>query len=156
MTEPKSGEGTSGEGSESESAQTLTPTGSAPEESSGEVGGRMLVEARFAGPLPPPSVLEGYEAVVEGSAERILALAEGEAAHRRGIENRVVESNIRNEARGQMIGGAVAIFAIAGAVLIGIFGNPIAGSVAATLIVALFTWIFRTALRLGRRDDARE
>jgi uncharacterized membrane protein len=42
---------------------------------------RTSVQA-FSGPLPPPSVLKGYEEVVRGSAERILVMAEKQQDHR--------------------------------------------------------------------------
>ena len=34
------------------------------------------MEARFAGPLPPPQLFEGYERVCPGAADRILTMAE--------------------------------------------------------------------------------
>ena len=36
----------------------------------------------FQGPIPPPNVLEAYERLVPGAAERILKMAENQAAHR--------------------------------------------------------------------------
>lgn len=49
----------------------------------------------FSGPIPPPALLEGYESILPGAAERILALAEREAAHRHEIEKQVTDANIR-------------------------------------------------------------
>lgn len=43
-----------------------------------------------SGPLPDPRSLERYEEVVPGAAERIIILAEKQAAHRQKIESRVV------------------------------------------------------------------
>jgi uncharacterized membrane protein len=45
---------------------------------------------RFAGPLPPPALLEEYDQVVPGLAERIVVMAEGEGDHRRRIESRLI------------------------------------------------------------------
>jgi uncharacterized membrane protein len=42
----------------------------------------------FAGPLPPPRLLDGYEQIVPGAANRIITLAEEEARHRRREERR--------------------------------------------------------------------
>jgi len=44
------------------------------------------IVATHSGPLPPPSVLKGYESVLPGAAERILCMAEKQADHRRGME----------------------------------------------------------------------
>lgn len=46
-----------------------------------------MVEA-FLGPLPPPSVMGGYEDVLPGSAERIIKLTESEVDHRHKMDER--------------------------------------------------------------------
>jgi len=46
-----------------------------------------LIRQEFAGPLPHPSVLAGYDDVVPGSAERILRMAEKQLEHRIGTES---------------------------------------------------------------------
>lgn len=38
------------------------------------------------GPLPPPDILSGYDAIVPGAAERILAMAEKQNDHRIEME----------------------------------------------------------------------
>ena len=43
-----------------------------------------LQSSLFAGPLPPPEILEQYNRLVPDAAERILTMAETQAAHRRG------------------------------------------------------------------------
>ncbi|MGO9230590.1 MAG: DUF2335 domain-containing protein [Bryobacteraceae bacterium] len=48
----------------------------------------------FSGPLPHPQVLEGYESVCQGAANRIIELAEAQSAHRRRMEEREVEAQI--------------------------------------------------------------
>ena len=40
----------------------------------------------FHGPLPPPDIIREYESILPGSADRIFALAESEAVHRRELE----------------------------------------------------------------------
>ncbi len=59
-------------------------------------------------------MLAGYEDVVPGSAERILAMAERQAAHRQNIES-----------RGQLFGFSLAASAIAGGFLA--VGLPLVG-----------------------------
>nr|DAH82019.1 MAG TPA: putative membrane protein [Caudoviricetes sp.] len=48
----------------------------------------------WQGPLPPPSVLQGYDSVVSGAAERILAMAEKEQSHRHSTETATVEAQL--------------------------------------------------------------
>ena len=45
----------------------------------------------FSGPVPHPDVLERYEDIVTGAADRIIALAEREAAHRHEMEHKAIE-----------------------------------------------------------------
>ena len=54
----------------------------------------------FSGPLPPPSILEGYERLLKGSASRILSMAEKQSDHRIELEKKVIYSNILNERLG--------------------------------------------------------
>lgn len=70
-----------------------------------------LLEA-FSGPLPPPSVLQQYEEVCPGAAERILRLAEGQSKHRQQMEAKVVASDCRAQDRGPVYGFIVAMSAL--------------------------------------------
>ena len=58
------------------------------------------VSTSFSGPLPPPHMLAEYERIQQGTADRIITMAEKQAAHRQMLENRVVKSNIRHEGIG--------------------------------------------------------
>jgi uncharacterized membrane protein len=50
---------------------------------------RALVQVEtHAGPIPPPEVIEGYEKVLAGSANRIIKMAENEQTHRQKLERR--------------------------------------------------------------------
>ena len=35
-----------------------------------------VVRSEFSGPIPPPSIIKGYEEVLPGAAERIISMAE--------------------------------------------------------------------------------
>jgi|UniRef100_A0A7V6DR12 uncharacterized membrane protein len=72
--------------------------------------------AFHSGPLPPPELLENYERVVPGSAERILVMAENQSAHRQQLESRYLSAEIRNSLLG-------VIFAL----LLGITGPSLSG-----------------------------
>jgi uncharacterized membrane protein len=57
-----------------------------------------------------------YNEAFPGCAERILAMAERQAAHRQDIEKRAVNSNNQREIIGQVFGLIVALTAILGGV----------------------------------------
>lgn len=58
------------------------------------------VSTFFAGPLPHPNILQGYENIQTGFADRILKMAEIQTSHRQDLEKSVMSSNIANERKG--------------------------------------------------------
>jgi uncharacterized membrane protein len=77
-----------------------------------------LERHEFSGPLPPPEVLARYNEALPGGAERIVALAEEQASHRR-----------RMEARGQVLLFAVVLVALVGGIGLIALGENAAGLV---------------------------
>lgn len=91
--------------------------------------------AFFSGPLPPPDVLRGYEDACPGAAERILAMAEKQADHRRAMETRNQTQGGRREWLGMILGFLVAMSAIGGGVYLIRHGSQAEGLT--SIIVAL-------------------
>jgi len=60
----------------------------------------MVEHSAWQGPLPHPSALAKFEKVVPGSAERIIKMAEDQAAHRIKIEKQVVFTDTKNNTMG--------------------------------------------------------
>lgn len=58
------------------------------------------VISEFSGPLPPPSIIQGYEDVIPGAAERILAMAEKQSAHRQYMDRIMIQSDSRDSLLG--------------------------------------------------------
>jgi uncharacterized membrane protein len=96
-------------------------------------------------PLPPPSMLKGYEDVLPGVADRIFTLMEQQSAHRQELERTTLDRNSRSRDRGQFfafilcalvkVGGFVAIYL--GQSLVGMAAIIIAvGGVAATFLAS--------------------
>ena len=85
------------------------------------------------GPLPPPELLQGYESAVHGGAERVLAMAERQAAHRQKMES-----------RGQVFGFSLGAVAVAGSFVMIAVGLPLVGEAgvigAAAALSGLFIW----------------
>jgi len=50
--------------------------------------------ASFTGPLPHPALLKGYEEVRPGAAQRIIAMAESQGAHRRQLEVKMSAASV--------------------------------------------------------------
>lgn len=82
----------------------------------------------FAGPLPHPEILARYEEVLPGAADRIISMAEKQAAHRMHLEKIVVEGDSRRAWWGQWIGGILALVAIGGGSASSFRGNLGGGS----------------------------
>jgi uncharacterized membrane protein len=93
----------------------------------------------YQGPLPPANEFERYEQSLPGAAERILALAEKEAAHRHKIEDKAIKLN----GIGQLCALAVSVLSL-GIVGVSIyFAQPVASIapaiVAITGLISVFT-----------------
>jgi uncharacterized membrane protein len=69
---------------------------------------------QLVGPLPPPEILKQYDIALPGGAERIMALAERQSAHRQELEKKVVDSNCRNERLGTILGFILVMTALGG------------------------------------------
>ncbi len=88
----------------------------------------------YSGPVPSPEVLEQYEQIAPGFAERLLSMAEQEQAHRHECERRALEQNIENHqarnreiARGQHYGLAIGLTAIAAGSALAFNGHGLPG-----------------------------
>jgi uncharacterized membrane protein len=82
-----------------------------------EIGVSTKVE-QFSGPLPPPAILEQYNNVVPGAAERILKMAEEQSNHRRSLEQKVISSDVDNARLGMVFGFIIGLVAILAGVYI--------------------------------------
>jgi len=58
------------------------------------------VTTAFQGPLPSPEILQGFENVLPGAAERIITMAEKEQANRHNIEQKLSIASILSIASG--------------------------------------------------------
>ncbi|MHB1701679.1 MAG: DUF2335 domain-containing protein [Acidobacteriaceae bacterium] len=70
--------------------------------------------AFFSGPLPHPDLLAKYNDVIPNGAERIMAMAERQSAHRESLEALVVKGNLASQTRGSYFAFILALVCIAG------------------------------------------
>ena len=98
-----------------------------------------VVEAAvFSGPLPPPSMYGEYEAVLKGSADRILNMAEKEQDHRIAWESKALDESVRETNLGQKFGLVIAVLCIVGSVYLAMNGHHwVAGILAGTSALGL-------------------
>jgi uncharacterized membrane protein len=88
--------------------------------------------------MPHPAVLEGYDRVVPGAAERILAMAEADAHHQRAQEQAALRAMEQETRRGQFFGLLIGLSALAAAVMTAYLGHPtVAGVIGGTTVVGL-------------------
>lgn len=59
-----------------------------------------VIQSEFSGPIPPPSIIKGYEEIMPGTAERIIAMAENQAKHRQEMEKIMVNAEARDSLLG--------------------------------------------------------
>lgn len=76
----------------------------------------VVQQITYEAPLPPPRMLEQYEHVLPGTADRLIRRMEAQSEHRHGLENRKIDADIRSEKRGQIYA-----FILAGLAIIGSF-----------------------------------
>lgn len=108
----------------------------------------------FSGPLPHPALLAKYNEVIPNGAERIMAMAERQSAHRESLEAQVVAGNVASQARGSHYAFIICLVTIVGGfVLIGM-GRSIIGVSAVIGSLATLAGVFIVAREESRRKSA--
>jgi uncharacterized membrane protein len=107
---------------------------------------------QFSGPLPHPTILKQYDEVLPGGAERIVAMAERQSAHRQQLEKMVVESNCRNERSGTILGFVICMTTIGGGFYLILRGMDSGGiaAIVSSLAGLIFAFVY------GKKKQAEE
>jgi uncharacterized membrane protein len=110
----------------------------------------------FSGPVPPPGILEGYERLVPGSAQKFIDAAMEQAKHRRELESKVIDSDIRNSKLGLYFGLIIGISGLVSAVITSVYGSEVISAVlgAGTLVALVGAFIYGSQGR--QADDKKE
>lgn len=91
-------------------------------------------------PLPPPIELAEYDRVLPGSAERIFASSERQAAHRIAVEASTIAAQNTQSGRGQHYGFSIAVLCLILSFIAIMTGHEVSGSIIGSLdLVALVT-----------------
>lgn len=107
----------------------------------------------FRGPLPHPRTLQGYEDVKEGFAERIVAMAEKEQAHRHCCEDKVIKESTSSTRRGQWLGFCIAILFLAATIGLAVAGATVVSGILGGGTLVSLVAIFVTSNRPSRQED---
>jgi uncharacterized membrane protein len=89
--------------------------------------------------MPPPAILQGYEEIVPGAAERILAMAESDTKkHQHAIEFAALAAAEGEVKRGQWFGFLIGGLALLCSILALFIGSPtVAAIIGGTTVIGL-------------------
>lgn len=106
----------------------------------------------YNGPIPPPSILEGYDRLVPGSAKAIIENAHEQTHHRQTLESAVILGGVRRSDRGLLLGAALSITSIILGFIAIIRGHDVAGGTLATGSVVALASVFVYGTNSQRRE----
>ena len=109
---------------------------------------------QYAGPLPHPSHLKQFEEIRPGAADRIIKMAERQAAHRQELESRIILSNLKLEAKGQWFAFGITLAIVGGGFYVISQGYSIAGLVPMIGAIATLAGVFVYGKRKSRNNQS--
>lgn len=117
-----------------------------------QVVSQVIREIQFSGPIPPPNIINEYEKILPGAADRILAMAEKQSSHRQSMEKKMIEAESRDSLLGILFGFLLGIGCIVAAIVMSIVYPSSAGVISgAVLGGAGVTSIAITAIKSTKR-----
>ena len=117
-----------------------------------------MIQAQYAeitsGPLPDAQQLEHYDHIVPGASDRIITMAETQAAQRQKLEYIVVSANARDSLLGVICGFAICLVAIIAGAIVIMNGHDWAGTVIGGSGIVGLASVFVYGTRSGRKERA--
>jgi uncharacterized membrane protein len=101
------------------------------------------------GLLPPPEILQKYDSVIPGLADRLVVQAEKQTSHRIALEKRLLVSNIWKSFLGLVFGFLIGSLGIGGGLYLTFVGFNVVGIVfsSATLVSLVMSFIYGSQFR---------
>lgn len=119
---------------------------------SGKFQAMVRHETHYSGPLPPPEVMQSYDEILPGGAERLFAMAENEQKFRHSTQDMAIRGTISRDKRGQWMGFAITMVILGIASVFAYRGNTIfAGTLIGLDLIGL-----ATVFVIGRRSPPRK
>jgi len=118
-----------------------------------EVLKALEILAGYSGPLPPPQILSGYEECVPGSAKLIINSFIEESKHRRNLEEKLVNSQIRSDLLGMIFGLIIGIGGLTAATLCAFLGQPWPASIIGGGTLVGLVSVFVVGQKIKRKRD---
>lgn len=124
------------------------------QQSRGEVDEVSVEAVAWSGPLPPPSVLQAYEDIVPGAADRLLSMAERQMSHRIHQEERVVRGDAWRSTLGIVVGFFLSAGIIGGGIYLVANDHDLAGTalIGLDLVGLASVFVFGTRARRAERE----
>lgn len=113
-------------------------------------------EAHYRGPIPLPSMLAEYEAILPGSADRILTMAENQSAHRIEIEKIAIKARARDSLLGIVAGFLIGVSALGASAFVIVNGHTFAGGLIGTTGLAGLVGVFIYGTRENKAERERK
>jgi uncharacterized membrane protein len=110
-----------------DSIKTLIDKANIPKEEKARIA--IQIASYFRGPLPPPDILEAYNQIVDGGAERIFRKFEEQSEHRMNLERLAIGEELKQSKRGQIFGFIVALFGLSLAAFMAYLGHEAFASI---------------------------
>lgn len=108
--------------------------------------------AMYSGPLPPPSDLAQYDAIVPGMAERLLTKFEQQGAHRMSLETHVIHSDATRANWGLAAAFVFGLALLGASVYLIVNGYEMAGIVAIVTEFLTYGGLFLYGSETRRRE----
>ena len=108
----------------------------------------------WTGPIPPPDALERYEAILPGTADRILSMAETQMEHRIQLEKKVVGGDSIRSYLGIVSALIISLAIIAASIYLISKGYSWEGVslIGIDLVGLVFVFVYGTRVRRAERE----
>lgn len=106
---------------------------------------QMHKQETFAGPIPHPDIIEKYNKILPGAAERIFTSWENQTQHRQSLERSIVKTDNLKSILGVILGFIVVIITIIGGIITALNGHPLFGSGLSLVGLAMLATAFITS-----------
>lgn len=78
-----------------------------------QIRATQVTARQFSGPLPAPEILERYNVISPGAADRIIAMAEDNNRHFQSMDKMFMSATYQERAKGQLFGLIIGLASLA-------------------------------------------